>query len=111
MPPLTQTSCVQALPSEQACPGGSLLATHDPFRQLSGLSQSVSLGLPHGPVLLTCTQPEAGSHESSVQTFPSLQLSGPPGWQVPPPHVSPTVQKFPSLHGAVLFEVTQPAAG
>jgi hypothetical protein len=58
------------------------------------------------------TQPTAGAHESFVHTLLSLQLNVPaPGWQLPPLHVSPTVQAFPSLHAAVLFAWTHPAAG
>jgi hypothetical protein len=34
----------------------------------------------------------------------SLQLSEPvPGWQLPPPHVSPVVHALPSSHEAVLL--------
>ena len=56
-------------------------------------------------------QPEDGSQVSVVQTLLSLQITGPPGLQRPPPQVSPVVQAFPSLHGAVLFVWTQPVAG
>jgi hypothetical protein len=42
----------------------------------------------------------------------SLQSSGVvPGWQLPPPQVSPVVQAFPSSQGFVLFAKTQPDAG
>jgi hypothetical protein len=58
---------------------------------------------PHGAVLLVWTQPEAGSHESSVQTLPSLQTTAAPGLQTPPPQVSPEVQALPSLHAEVLL--------
>jgi hypothetical protein len=35
-----------------------------------------------GPVVFAVwVQPEAGLHESTVQQFPSSQLSGPPGLQ------------------------------
>jgi hypothetical protein len=39
---------------------------------------------------------------SVVQTLPSLQTAGVPV-HTPPPQVSFAVQKFPSLHGLVLF--------
>jgi hypothetical protein len=70
----------------------------------------------HGLVLSTWTQPPgtpkaAGLQESFVQGLLSSQLSGAPPMQVPPPHVSFVVQAFPSLHGAVLFALTQPVAG
>jgi hypothetical protein len=40
---------------------------------------------------------------SSVQTLLSLQTTGVPGLQTPPPHVSPLLQALPSSHGLVLF--------
>jgi hypothetical protein len=54
-------------------------------------------------VLFVFTQPVALLHESLVQIFPSLQLSGAPAWQVPPEHESPVVHALPSLQGALLF--------
>jgi hypothetical protein len=54
-------------------------------------------------VLFVCTQPVAELQLSSVHTLSSLQFFGPPAWQLPPAHVSPTVQMFPSSHGDVLF--------
>ena len=62
----------------------------------------------HGLVLLAFTQPVAGLHESFVQPLLSLQLGAGPPLQCPPPHVSFVVQAFPSLHGLVLFVLTQP---
>src|SRR5436305_528287 len=41
----------------------------------------------------------------------AAQSRGAPGWQVPPPQVSFTVQKSPSSHGLVLLVWTQPDAG
>jgi hypothetical protein len=38
-----------------------------------------------------------------VQTLLSLQTTGVPGLQTPPPQVSPNVHALPSLHGFVLF--------
>src|SRR5262249_55233822 len=57
----------------------------------------------HEFVLLVWTQPVCGSHESSVHGLLSSQLVVPPGWQLPPLHVSPDDQAFPSLHDAVLL--------
>jgi hypothetical protein len=54
-------------------------------------------------VLLVYTHPVAGLHVSSVHGLLSLQTTGVPGLQTPPPQVSPKVQAFPSLHGFVLF--------
>src|SRR5207253_1670759 len=54
--------------------------------------------------------PVAGLHESSVQPLLSLQTTAEPAWHVPPPHVSPVVQAFPSSHGAVLWVNTHPVA-
>jgi hypothetical protein len=53
----------------------------------------------------------AGLQKSSVQTRPSSHTIGAPGLQSPPPHVSPSVQAFPSLQASVLFVKTQPEAG
>jgi hypothetical protein len=65
----------------------------------------------HGAVLLVVTHPDAGLQLSSVQTLPSLQLSGGPPAQAPPLQASFVVQALPSLHGALLFTNTQPLAG
>src|SRR5436190_303605 len=62
-------------------------------------------------VLFRWTHPVAGTQESVVQTFPSLQFVGPPGWQRPPQHTSQVLQDWPSSHEAVLFEWTHPVAG
>jgi hypothetical protein len=43
--------------------------------------------------------------------LPSLHASGAPATQVPPAQVSPVVQAFPSLQGAVLLVNTQPLPG
>ncbi len=53
--------------------------------------------------LAVLTQPFAISQLSLVQGLPSSQATLLPGWQLPPAHVSPTVQTLPSLHGAVLL--------
>jgi hypothetical protein len=65
----------------------------------------------HAAVLLVWTQPEAGLHESSVQTLPSLQLVGEPLTHEPFEHVSPVVQAFPSSHDAVLLVWPHPVVG
>src|SRR2546427_499501 len=62
-------------------------------------------------VLFVKTQPVAGSQVSVVQMLLSSQTTGVPGWQVPPPHVSPVVHALPSSHAFVLFLKTQPVAG
>ena len=62
-------------------------------------------------VLLVNTHPVAGLQLSVVHTLLSLQTSGAPEWQVPPAHVSPEVQAFPSSQAIVLFVYTQPVAG
>ena len=46
-----------------------------------------------------------------MQSFPSSQLVGPPGWHIPPPQVSPVVQVLPSLHGFEFGVYTHPVAG
>ena len=61
--------------------------------------------------LLVNTHPVAGLHESSVQGLLSLHTVPVPGWQLPPPQVSPVVQGLPSLQAAVLFVNTHPVAG
>src|SRR5258705_565365 len=65
----------------------------------------------HASVLFVDAQPVAGAQESVVHGLLSLQTVGPPGWQEPPPHVSPVVQALPSSHAAVLSACTQPVAG
>ena len=62
-------------------------------------------------VLLANTHPVAGLHVSSVQGLLSLHTVAVPGWQLPPPHVSPVVQASPSLQAAVLLVNTHPVAG
>ena len=62
-------------------------------------------------MLFVKTQPVAGLQLSSVHALLSLQTLALPGWQLPPPHVSPTVQAFPSVQALVLFVNTHPDAG
>jgi hypothetical protein len=45
----------------------------------------------------------AGLQVSVVHELLSLQTTVVPGWQVPPPQVSPVVQALPSSHGLILF--------
>ena len=47
---------------------------------------------------------------SVVHGLPSLHTTGAPV-QAPPEHASDVVQRFPSLHGSVLFMCVQPVAG
>ena len=62
-------------------------------------------------MLFVKTQPVAGLQLSSVHALLSLQTLALPGWQLPPPLVSPTVQAFPSVQALVLFVNTHPDAG
>src|SRR6185503_7865111 len=56
-----------------------------------------------------CSQASVASLQLSVvQETPSPQLTGTPGWQLPPPHTSLPLQKRPSPHGSVLIAWTQP---
>jgi hypothetical protein len=96
--PESHESFVHTLPSSQL---GGAPPTHVPPEHVSLVVQALpSL---HGPVLLAYVQPVAGLQLSSVQTFPSLQLVGPPGMQAPPAHVSPVVQALPSSQELLLL--------
>ena len=57
------------------------------------------------------THPEAGAQLSAVQTLSSLQTTAVPGWQLPPPQVSPTVHAFASTQAAVLSVWKHPDTG
>src|SRR6266849_2108169 len=101
-----QASVVQTFPSSQL---GAGPPTHAPAAQVSLVVQAFpSL---QGAVLLMCTQPVAGLHESSVQTLLSLQLGAGPPTHVPPAQVSFVVQAFPSSQEAVLLVCVHPLAG
>jgi len=52
--------------------------------------------------------PDAGSHESSVQTLPSSQFGGSPPVHTPATHMSPVVQALPSSHGTAMLTWRQP---
>jgi len=98
-------SVVQGLPSSQLVgpPGWQV-----PPEQTSPVVQALpSL---QDALLLVNTHPVAGLQESFVQTLLSLQVSGAPPLQVPPPQVSLVVQALPSLQELVLFVKTQPVA-
>src|SRR6185295_4820834 len=71
-----------------------------------GLSEQVACRAPCS----WCVHPVPGSHASVVQEFPSSQLTGAPPLHCPSLQTSPVVQAFPSLHDALLFTWTQPAA-
>src|SRR5439155_1281455 len=60
-------------------------------------------------VLFWCWQPATGSHESSVQTLLSSQLSAVPGLQKPNSQNSWPLQTVASSHGLRLSKCTQPA--
>ena len=99
-------SSVQTLPSLQL---GAAPPTQTPPEQVSFVVQALPSS--HEAVLFTCTQPLAGLHESSVQTFPSLQSGGGPPTHEPAEQLSLVVQALPSSQGNVLFTCTQPLAG
>src|SRR5439155_1308198 len=86
-----------------------VIAWRTPPVQVSAVVQALASS--QGAVFGVWTQPVAGSHESSVQTFASLQLGGGPPTQVPPAHVSVVVQALPSVQDAVFAVFTQPNAG
>ena len=131
-PPAQVSAVVQALPSSQGAvlfawtqPVAGLHASsvhgfassqfgagpprQAPPEQVSAVVQA--LASLHGAVLFAWTQPVAGLHESSVQTFPSSQFGAGPPRQAPPEQVSAVVQALASSQGAVLFAWTQPVAG
>jgi hypothetical protein len=99
-----QLSVVHSLSSLQTM---GVPGWHVPPPQVSPVAQAFPSS--HGFVLFVNTQPAAGSHVSDVQTLLSLHTTALPGWQVPPPHVSPAVQASPSSHETVLFVCKQPA--
>jgi hypothetical protein len=65
----------------------------------------------HGVLLLTVTQPMDGLQLSSVQPLASSQTVGPPGWQLPPEHTSPSVHAFASLQTSLLGAFTHDPNG
>jgi hypothetical protein len=103
--PELQVSVVQALPSLQL---GGAPPTHAPPLQVSAVVHASPSSQPNA--LFVNTQPEAGLHESEVQTLLSLQTSGAPPKHTPPLQVSLVVHVLPSSQLAVLFVNTQPEA-
>ena len=101
-----QESSVQTSPSSQS---GGAPPRHAPPEQVSPVVQASPSS--QDAALSACTQPVAGSQESSVQTLPSSQSGGGPPRQMPPEHVSPAVQGSPSSQGAALLVFTQPVTG
>ena len=96
-------SSVQTLVSVH---GLGVPALHAPLEHTS-LTVQPLLSLHAPPSSFTCTQtPLLASHESAVQTLPSSQLFGWPGWHAPFVQMSPVVQALPSVHTAVLFTFT-----
>ena len=104
--PGLHVSVVHTLPSLQV---GAGPPTHAPPEQASFVVQAL-LSL-QAAALFTCTQPDRGLQESSVQTLPSLQLGGGPPTHAPAAQVSLVVHAFPSLHADVLLVNTQTPAG
>jgi hypothetical protein len=101
-----QLSVVQALLSSQttAAPAWQMPPPQvSPVVQAFPSSQAI--------VLFVKTQPASSVQVSVVQGLLSLQIRPTPGWQVPPPQVSPVVHGLPSSHAFVLFVKTQPVAG
>jgi hypothetical protein len=59
--------------------------------------------------LVNAQFPFAASQLPTTHAFPVAQALAGPGWQTPPPQVSPTVQGKPSVHGTPLLALwTQP---
>jgi hypothetical protein len=91
-----QLSVVQGSLSSQ---GDCVPGLHAPPPQVSPTVQALPSS--HDAVLFVNVQPDAGSHPSVVQSFPSVQVRGAPGWHVPALHTSPRVHALPSSHGPV----------
>ncbi len=98
-------SSVHGLPSSQATlvPG-----THCPAAQASPTVQT--LLSEHGTVLATLLQPLRASQPSVVHKLLSSHDFATPGWHLPPPQTSPTVQTLLSVHTAELAVLWQPLA-
>src|SRR5262245_46365465 len=98
----SQPSAVQLLLSVQSGAGPPMQL---PPAQVSAVVQALPSS--QEAVLLACWQPVVGSHESSVHTLLSSQLSAGPPVQCPAPsQVSAVVQALPSLQAAVVKPVT-----
>lgn len=97
-------SSVQTLLSSQSTPAPDW---HEPPLQVSPLVQALPSS--QDEALLTCVQPLAGLHESSVQALVSSQSTPAPDWHDPPLQVSVLVHASPSVQVAVLLLWVQPA--
>jgi hypothetical protein len=89
-----------------ATPEASWFGWQAPPRQVSGLSQLVSLESPHAKPLAAAaswTQPLPVSHESTVHASLSSHDGGGPPTQMPTAHTSPVVQTLPSSQESVLL--------
>ena len=135
VPPLHVSAVVQAFPSLQVATVWEVthptVESHPSDTQTSPLLSSHTNGGPplhvpplhvsvvvqaspslHDAVVWDVTHPKEESHPSDTQTSPllSLQTNGGPPLHVPPLHVSAVVQASPSLHDAVVWDVTHPVA-
>jgi hypothetical protein len=97
--PGAQESSVQGLLSLQSIVGPARhVVPFVPPHESGPLHRSPSKQREPG-LTAVCTHPVAGTHVSSVQSFPSLHWVAPEPWQCPrPSQTSPVVQAFPSLH-------------
>ena len=107
-PAAHRSPLVQALLSLHAVPVVSVCTQPVAGSHVSTVQTLPSLQL---GVMSVCTQPVDGSHVSAVHALPSLQFMAVPARQLPPPHVSPVVHAFPSLQAAALFVNTHPVPG
>ena len=89
----SQESSVQPLLSSQFGGGPPMQM---PFEHVSFVVHALPSS--HDAVLLVCTHPDEGSHESSVQPLLSLQFGGVLPVQTPAVQTSTVVQALPSLH-------------
>lgn len=88
---------------------GIVVPKHSPSTQVSSSVQASPSS--HDPGTGSCSQPLAGSQESSVQALPSSQSTGGPLTQAPPEHTSGSVHSSSSLHGSLLGTCPQPLTG
>ena len=91
----SQESFVHEFPSSQL---GAVPAAHAPAWQVSAPLQALPSLQPVPSATAVFRQPAAGSQESAVHGFPSLQLRGGPAVQLPAWQVSAPLHAFPSLH-------------
>ena len=102
----SQLSVVQAFPSSHTLP--------TPAKQLPPWHASFNvheLLSVQNAVLLTNTQPCAGSQASSVHKLPSVQIKALPGWHAPALQTSLVVHHDPSSQGMALGKALQPIFG